>query len=79
MQLTAVADVHWLRIMGHRSFILSVEAAARGERIRAGSKNRARRHGQLWFNAALEFAPFPVWEIPEAARDAATQLSLLLP
>ena len=25
----------------------------------------ARRHGQLRFNAALEFAPFASWEIPE--------------
>jgi hypothetical protein len=39
----------------------------------------ARRYGQLWFNAALEFAPFASWEIPENVRDAATQLSLISP
>ena len=36
----------------------------------------ARRRGQLWFNAALEYAPFAIWEIPEAVRDAAIQQPL---
>jgi hypothetical protein len=36
----------------------------------------ARRRGQLWFNAALEYAPFASWEIPESIRDAAIQQPL---
>lgn len=39
----------------------------------------ARRRGQLWFNAALEFAPFASWEIPELVRDAAIQQPLFPP
>jgi len=36
----------------------------------------AKRRGQLWLTDAIEWAPFPSWEIPEPLRDAAIQREL---
>jgi hypothetical protein len=50
-----------------------------GQRYAMTRRTLARRRGQLWFNAALEYALFASWEIPESVHDAAIQLPLSLP
>jgi hypothetical protein len=39
-------------------------------RLAIWRRNRAKRYGQLWLSAELEWAPYPWWSIPPRCRTA---------
>jgi hypothetical protein len=39
-------------------------------RLAVYRRNRARRDGQMWLLAELEYAPYPAWLVPRNARAA---------
>lgn len=39
-------------------------------RLAIWRRNRAKRHGQLWLSAEIEWAPYPSWFVPTRVRAA---------